>query len=137
MQEGDHKNAHHHRWFQQLVRSWSCATSYALSDTTSHSNFKSDDAVQYSFAEGPAPIKLQPAPQKRVERMRDKISKYGSTEAASGWPRAARILDPVRASIVCEGASQMLQVVLKLLPVIWIDLIRSRFFFLLVRPRAN
>ena len=46
--------------------------------------------------------------------MRDKILKYaadGTEEGlAAGWPRAAKVLDPVRASIVCEGASQMLQV---------------------------
>jgi hypothetical protein len=53
--------------------------------------------------------------------MRDKILKYAGAGAAGGgppawppaargWPNAARILDPVRASIVCEGASQMLQV---------------------------
>ena len=76
------------------------------------------NAVQCAFAEGPAPVTLQAAPRKRVERMRDKILKYGAADdphapatPAAGWPAAARILDPVRASIVCEGASQMLQVV--------------------------
>ncbi len=71
--------------------------------------------MQCGFAEGLAPVKLQAAPRKRIERMRDKIRKYSADSSpsapAAGWPTAARILDPVRASIVCEGASQMLQVV--------------------------
>ncbi len=79
-------------------------------------NSSLSNSVQCAFAEGLASVKLQPAPRKHVERMRDKILKYaadGSIAApeAGGWPMAARILDPVRASIVCDGASQMLQVV--------------------------
>ncbi len=82
--------------------------SWEPSETSSLSN-----AVQCIFAEGPAPVMLQSAPRKLVERMRDKILKYAAdgSHAADNWPAAARILDPVRASIVCEGASQMLQVV--------------------------
>ncbi len=84
--------------------------SLETSETSSLTN-----SVQCAFTEGLASVKLQPAPRKRVERMRDKILKYaadGSMAApAAGWPTAARIMDPVRASIVCDGASQMLQVV--------------------------
>ncbi len=97
----------------------SCKSNYTL--TIYHCpqlcRVESSDATVCDFAEGLAPVKLQPAPCKRVERMRDKILKYAAdcpiaASEAGGWPTAARILDPVRASIVCEGASQMLQVVL-------------------------
>ncbi len=94
------------------------------------------DAFQCAFAEGTATVLFQPAPRKSIERMRGKILKYtkGCSQAAHargevahdqhfdsgegkdrarlamGWPASARIMDPVQASIVCEGASQMLQV---------------------------
>jgi hypothetical protein len=97
----------------------SCAGSWEPSEASSFY-----EPVQCAFAEGPAPVKLQAAPRKRVERMRDKILKYAADDSlsapAAGWPAAARILDPVRASIVCEGASQMLQVARRL-PCLWAD----------------
>jgi hypothetical protein len=83
------------------------------------------DALHCVFAEGPGPVLLQAAPIKRVERMRDKILKYSADDGpsaapAAGWPAAARILDPVRASIVCEGASRMLQVAQPAAPSNWL-----------------
>jgi hypothetical protein len=54
------------------------------------------------------PVEVWPAPEKAPGRMREKLSEY----AAEGvpWPRCAQILDPVRASVVCEGPEQMVQV---------------------------
>ena len=40
--------------------------------------------------------------------MREKLIEYAADGAE--WPLAASILDPVRASIVCRGAAQMLEV---------------------------
>lgn len=48
-------------------------------------------------------------PQKLVGRMREKLVEYG-VEGAE-WPLTACILDPVRASVVCNGPAQMMEVI--------------------------
>jgi hypothetical protein len=40
--------------------------------------------------------------------MTEKIQEY--VKEGADWPRAACILDPVRASIVCHGAAQIIEV---------------------------
>jgi hypothetical protein len=55
-----------------------------------------------------ATVEVIPAPVKAVSRMQDKLQEY-ATEG-SQWPFSAYILDPVRASVVCSGPSQILEV---------------------------
>ena len=43
--------------------------------------------------------------------MRAKLLKYGQGHPRGRWPLAANILDPVRATVVCEGAQQILEIV--------------------------
>ena len=40
--------------------------------------------------------------------MQEKVAEYAGEGAE--WPRTACILDPVRASVVCSGPAQMLEV---------------------------
>ncbi len=51
---------------------------------------------------------VHPAQPKSMERMREKVAEYASDCAE--WPRTACILDPIRASVVCETPGQMLEV---------------------------
>jgi hypothetical protein len=60
------------------------------------------------FQDGAYPVWVSPAQAKTAARMREKIQEYMA--GGSEWPRAACILDPVRASVVCEGAAQIVQV---------------------------
>ena len=60
------------------------------------------------FDEGPAEVGVWIAPAKGAARMREKLAEYAAEGAA--WPLCANILDPVRASVVCGGPGQMLQV---------------------------
>jgi hypothetical protein len=62
------------------------------------------------FDEGPGLVEVHPAPIKTAARMREKLHEYGAPDGGGAWPFAASILDPVRASVVCKGASQVLQV---------------------------
>ena len=62
------------------------------------------------FNEGSAPVELHSAPVKSAARMREKLCDYGVPGSSGAWPFAASILDPVRVSVVCEGPSQILQV---------------------------
>jgi hypothetical protein len=39
-----------------------------------------------------------------------KVLEYVSEDGAGAWPLCANILDPVRASVVCSGPAQILQV---------------------------
>ena len=55
-----------------------------------------------------ATVEVVSAPVKTISRMQDKLLEY-ATEG-SQWPLSAYILDPVRASVVCSGPSQMLEV---------------------------
>ncbi len=54
-----------------------------------------------------ATVEVVPAPVKTVSRMQDKLLEYAAE--GSQWPLSACILDPVRASVVCSGPSQMLE----------------------------
>ena len=54
------------------------------------------------------PVTLYSARPKRASRMREKLVEYKSE--GFGWPLTACILDPVRASVVCCGPAQILQV---------------------------
>ncbi len=60
------------------------------------------------FQDGAFPVSVYPARPKTASRMREKVQEY--VEAGAIWPRAACILDPVRASIVVRGADQIMEV---------------------------
>jgi hypothetical protein len=55
-------------------------------------------------------VEVHCAKPKAVSRMREKLHKYVNPHPRSEWPLCANILDPVRASIVCSGASQILKI---------------------------
>jgi hypothetical protein len=57
---------------------------------------------------GPSAVGVWAAPAKTAARMREKLAEYAAEGAA--WPLCANILDPVRASVVCVGPGQMLEV---------------------------
>jgi hypothetical protein len=62
------------------------------------------------FDEGVGQVLVEAAPPKSAARMREKKRKYGPPHPGARRPLSANILDPVRASVVCTGASQLLQV---------------------------
>jgi hypothetical protein len=63
------------------------------------------------FDEGAAPVAVHHAPVKSIARMREKLLEYSQEgNQWAGWPLTAHILDPIRTSIVCNGPSQILQV---------------------------
>ena len=64
--------------------------------------------VACDFQDAVGVVEVVSAPVKTAARMREKLMEYAGSE--HGWPLSANILDPVRASIVCEGPSQILQV---------------------------
>ena len=66
-----------------------------------------------SFRVGPRLLDVYTAPCKTVERMREKLAEYAADPAAAraAWPLCANILDPVRASVVCDGPAEMLEAV--------------------------
>ena len=65
--------------------------------------------VRCVFAGGAkSEVSVCPAPTKSVARMREKLAEYAAEGAA--WPLTAQILDPVRASVVCQGPAEMLEV---------------------------
>ena len=55
-------------------------------------------------------LQVYAAPVKTLGRMREKLGEYSG--AGVEWPLASQILDPVRCSVVCAGAAEMLDVVL-------------------------
>mmetsp|Transcript_31044 Transcript_31044/g.83369 ORF Transcript_31044/g.83369 Transcript_31044/m.83369 type:complete len:391 (-) Transcript_31044:332-1504(-) len=55
-------------------------------------------------------VELRQAKPKKTSRMLEKLRKYSPPHPRAHWPLAANILDPVRCSIICNGASAMLQV---------------------------
>jgi hypothetical protein len=69
--------------------------------------------VECEFEEGAGPVLVEAAAPKTAARMREKKRKYGPPHPECRWPLSANILDPVRASVVCTGASQLLQVALQ------------------------
>lgn len=68
------------------------------------------------FLEGQGQVDVHSAPVKTIDRMRGKILEYANaTRGYSGtfpgqWPFCSNILDPIRASIVCNSPSQIMQV---------------------------
>ena len=58
----------------------------------------------------PAPVEVHSAPPKGIARMREKLRKYAAPHPKAIWPLSANILDPLRASVICHGPSQMLEV---------------------------
>mmetsp|Transcript_4921 Transcript_4921/g.10911 ORF Transcript_4921/g.10911 Transcript_4921/m.10911 type:complete len:912 (+) Transcript_4921:5124-7859(+) len=64
--------------------------------------------IMCQFRDGVFPVWVSPAQAKTTARMKEKIQEYIADGAE--WPRTACILDPVRASVVCQGATQILEV---------------------------
>jgi hypothetical protein len=64
--------------------------------------------IMCQFRDGVFPVWVSPAQAKTVARMTEKVQEYVADGAE--WPRTACILDPVRATVVCEGAAQILEV---------------------------
>jgi hypothetical protein len=65
--------------------------------------------VSCAFDQGFGNVDIHTAPIKTMSRMREKLLEYAADGAQ--WPLSANILDPVRASIVCNGAAPILEVV--------------------------
>ena len=65
-------------------------------------------AVQCRFLLDDAPVWVIPAPVKQPGRMREKVAEYKAEGAQ--WPRAGSILDPVRATVVCQGPANMIEI---------------------------
>jgi len=87
-------------------------TGSSAQDTEPESSIS--EIVECVFTTGVAPVFVHAGPRKSLHRMREKLSKYASYSGVAhprgGWPLAANILDPVRTSIVCEGACQIIEV---------------------------
>uniref|UniRef100_A0A7S0M703 Uncharacterized protein n=1 Tax=Cryptomonas curvata TaxID=233186 RepID=A0A7S0M703_9CRYP len=66
------------------------------------------NVVACDFCDSVGVVEIVAAPIKTIVRMREKLMEYATAEHF--WPLSANILDPVRASIVCEGPSHILQV---------------------------
>ena len=74
--------------------------------------------IRCQFSNVAAFVEVVPAPVKTLARMREKVLEYSAEVAAMtakdnpghGWPQAARIVDPVRSTIVCNGPAQILEV---------------------------
>jgi hypothetical protein len=64
--------------------------------------------IMCAFQSGAAGVEVLTAPVKTLARMREKVLEYAA-EAVGGWPQSARIVDPIRASIVCNGPAQILE----------------------------
>ncbi len=53
---------------------------------------------------GVSSVEVQAASPKRLARMREKLAKYSPPHPRGRWPLAANILDPVRASGMCQSS---------------------------------
>mmetsp|Transcript_39653 Transcript_39653/g.124615 ORF Transcript_39653/g.124615 Transcript_39653/m.124615 type:complete len:715 (-) Transcript_39653:130-2274(-) len=63
------------------------------------------------FDDGVHPIEFVPAAVKKKPRMAEKVMEYAAAEEEdAGWPYSRRVLDPVRASVICNRPSHMAQV---------------------------
>jgi len=58
---------------------------------------------------GISPVEVLHAPVKRKSRMKQKLLEY-TPDRNPEWPITGHILDPVRASVVCKGPQQLLQI---------------------------
>ena len=82
------------------------------SDTTTTSRWMEETQIICAFqclGLSGAPVWVSAAAQKSIVRMREKIYEY--YEIGAEWPLTACILDPVRASVVCDGPAQMMEVI--------------------------
>ena len=66
-----------------------------------------EERIKCQFKSHSAYIDLFPAPVKTIARMREKVAEYALN--CDVWPYSANILDPVRASIVCDGPNEILE----------------------------
>ena len=66
-----------------------------------------EERIKCQFKSRIAYIDLIAAPVKSVARMREKVAEYALRDDI--WPYSANILDPVRASIVCDGPNEILE----------------------------
>ncbi len=66
-----------------------------------------EERIKCQFKSHTAYIDLFPAPVKTIARMREKVAEYAVK--SDTWPYSANILDPVRASIVCDGPNEILE----------------------------
>ena len=60
------------------------------------------------FLKGKGIVELHAAEPKGIGRMREKLLDYARRNGAA-WPLCAHILDPVRVSVVCSGAAQIVE----------------------------
>ena len=75
---------------------------------SAHQHLRVTCKLANAGGEGKGNVDIYPAPVKMMERMREKVAEYEAEGAH--WPLAACILDPVRASIVCDGPAAILEV---------------------------
>jgi len=69
-------------------------------------------AIACRFADGSVgEVAVHAAPPKTAARMLTKLLEYAHPHPKSSWPLAANILDPVRASIICQNCNELLQVI--------------------------
>ncbi|EKX31913.1 hypothetical protein GUITHDRAFT_121912 [Guillardia theta CCMP2712] len=73
-------------------------------------DFSSVVHLTCAFSDGVSSVDLFPGRIKTRERMHDKLSKYTNEAYKCSWPYCARILDPIRVSVVCEGPQYLLEV---------------------------
>lgn len=71
------------------------------------------DATQVGFQMHGQQVQVEVyfAPIKKQDRMREKLSRYVPPNPRCEWPLTAYITDPVRLSIVCDGPTQILEMV--------------------------
>ena len=91
----------------KFTRESSAATGLTRS-TATHGVGEVVCAFEISNGGGTSAVGVWAAPAKTAARMREKLAEYAAEGAA--WPLCANILDPVRASVVCAGPGQMLEV---------------------------
>ena len=91
----------------QIINAYGCSFGHHECDK---SNGLPVISMSCIFNEIVGEVEIHPAPPKMRERMRQKMHKYTYPHPRSVWPLCANILDPIRVSIVCHGASQILQI---------------------------
>ena len=101
---------HTDSWAVSLPIKSSQVPSIPLNTAVSQSSSKSTIYMCHFESSGTeGPVMVYSAQPKRAERIREKLAEYRAEGAE--WPLTACILDPVRASVVCEGPAQMLEAV--------------------------
>jgi hypothetical protein len=92
----------------RLGRTFSQTSSFSDRSSVASSGSLSVPEVRCRFLGRDGPVWVIPAGEKAIGRMREKVAEYRKEGAP--WPRAGSILDPVRATVVCEGPAEMLEV---------------------------